>query len=212
MKLAANILAFDFERKSIINTDWAKVFKKGLDLTPKIRDNTVSLSSTIKFPLRKKLRYLANSRQKCAVEDDQFTHGQLCHEHCEQLLIIQGSCVKEVKGPLLIFKCLLNWCHGTPSLHLPTLANVERAKIQERRPSEGKKKTFWWAAKPVHCYKVEFTAKMKKKNTLSWSAIGYQPLSRPYTESAWAERPSFIKFYTVHPTPPHVCLLNILGN
>ncbi len=49
--------------------------------------------------------------------------------------------MNEVKGPLLIFKCLLNWCHGTPSLHLPTLANVERANIQERRSSEGGKKS-----------------------------------------------------------------------
>lgn len=50
--------------------------------------------------------------------------------------------MKEVKGPLLIFKCLLNWCHGTASLHLPTLANVERAKIQERRSSKGEKNIF----------------------------------------------------------------------
>lgn len=126
------------------------VFKKGLNLTPS--GNTVSLSSTMKLPLRKKLCVICQiaDRNVCCGGQlvykqyhSQCSHWQLCHEHCEWLLIIQGSCVKEVKGPLLIFKCLLNWCHGTPSLHLPTLANAERAKTQERRPSQRKIKNLF---------------------------------------------------------------------
>jgi len=109
---------------------------------------------------------------------------------CEWLLIIQGSCVKEVKGPLLIFKCLLNWCHDTPSLHLPTFSNVQRDKIQERRPSEGN----LFGGLPNQS-KAELAAKTEQLD------ISHEQV---HTESAWAEladleRPSFINLDICHP-------------
>lgn len=88
--------------------------------------------------------------------------------------------MKEVKGPLLIFKCLLNWCRDTPSLHLPTLANVERDKIKERR------KSLQWTAKPVHSYKAEFAAKMEKKKVSHGRQLDISH-EQVCAESVWAE-------------------------
>lgn len=91
--------------------------------------------------------------------------------------------MKEVKGSLLIFKCLLNWCHDTPSLHLPTLANVERDKVQERRPSEGN----LFGGLPTQS-KAEFAAKTeKKKKSLSHDLQLDISHEQVHTESAWAE-------------------------
>lgn len=108
--------------------------------------------------------------------------------------------MKEVKGSLLIFKCLLNWCHDTPSLHLPTLANVERDKVQERRPSEGN----LFGGLPTQS-KAEFAAKTeKKKKSLSHDLQLDISHEQVLTESAWAEladleRPSFINLFIHHP-------------